>query len=160
MLSFNFDFQNTKKLCPNFLKPPLLSKIPAYTPGFHNDIGTPIPQGNFTPAKKPESDMTTAKIEAIITALKRYVSYEISMMNAKLNSFSEHANKTISNLNHQKDKYLKSQQDNISFLQKELIMKNEITKSLAETQGAALDTISALQRMLIVSKEALDAPET
>ena len=96
----------------------------------HNDTNTPLSQNTFTPAKKPESDLPTVKIEALITALKSYVSCEISMINAKLTSFSEHINKTISNLNHREDKHLESPQDNISFLQKELLMKNEIIKSL------------------------------
>ena len=78
------------------------------TPQFHNDTDSPLPQNTFTPAKKPESDMPTVKIEAPITALKSYVSCEISIINTKLVSFSEHINKTISNLNHCKDKHLES----------------------------------------------------
>ena len=85
--------------------------------------------------------MLTVKIEALITALKSYVSCEISMINAKLTSFSEHINKTISNLNHRENKHLESLHDNISFLQKEFFFKNEIIKSLAETQAGMLDTI-------------------
>ena len=85
--------------------------------------------------------MLTVKIEALITALKSYVSCEISMIKAKLTSFSEHINKTISNLNHRENKHLESLHDNISFLQKEFFLKNEIIKSLAETQAGMLDTI-------------------
>ena len=48
------------------------------TPQLYNDIYTPLPQNTFTPAKKPESDMSTVKIEAPITVLKTYVSCEIS----------------------------------------------------------------------------------
>ena len=99
-------------------------------------------------------------IEALITALKRYVSCDISMINAKLTSFSDHINKTVSSLNHHKDKHLKSLQDNISFLQKELLMKNEIIKSLTETQTVVLDTVSTSQRMLTANKNTSDAPET
>ena len=106
------------------------------TPQVHNDTDTPLPQNTFAPAKKPESDMSTVKIEALITALNSYVSCEISVINAKLTSFSEHINKTISNLNYREDKHLESLQDNISFLQKKLLMKNEIIKSLTETQTA------------------------
>ena len=76
------------------------------------------------------------KIEAIITALKSLFSCEIETITAKLTSFSEHINKTISNLNHREDEYLESLQDNISFFQKELLMKNEIIKSFTETQVA------------------------
>ena len=129
-------------------------------PQLHNDIDTPPLQNIFTPAKKPESDMLTVKIEALITALKCYVSCEISMINAKLTSFCEYINKTISNLNHCKNKYLESLQDNISFLQKELLMKSEIIKSLTETQTVVLDTISTSQRMLTANKSSSDAPET
>ena len=39
-------------------------------------------------------------------------------------------------------------------------MKNEIIKSLTETQTVVLDTISTSQTMLTVSKKTLDAPET
>ena len=36
-------------------------------------------------------------------------------------------------MNHREDKHLESLQDNISFPQKELLMKNKIFKSLTET---------------------------
>ena len=93
-------------------------------------------------------------------SLRLYVSCEVSMINAKLTSFYEHINKTISNLNHREDKHLESLQDNISFFQKELLMENEIIKSLTETQTVMLDTISTSQRMLTGNKKSSDAPET
>ena len=127
---------------------------------FHNNIDTPPLQNTFTPTTKLESDMSTVKIEALITALKSYVSCEMSMINVKLTSFCEHMNKAIGNFNNREDKNLESLQDNISFLQKELLMKNEIIKSLTETQSVVLDTISTLQRMLIANKNSSDAPET
>ena len=52
--------------------------------------------------------MSTVKIEALITTLKSCVGNEISMINAKLISFPDHVNKTISNLNHREDKHLES----------------------------------------------------
>ena len=64
------------------------------------------------------------------------------------------------NLNHREDKHLESLQNNISFLQKELLMKNEIINSLNETKTIVLDTISTSQRMLTVRKKSSDAPET
>ena len=130
------------------------------TPQLHNDIDTPPLQNSFTPAKEPESDMSTVKIESLITALKSYVSCEISMIHDKLTSFCEHINKKLSNSNHREDKHLESLQDNISFLQKELLMKNEIIKSLTETQTVVLGTISTLQRKLTANKNSSDAPET
>ena len=127
---------------------------------FHNNIDTPPLQNTFTPTTKLESDLSTVKTEALIAALKSYVSCEISMINVKLTSFCEHMNKTISNMNNRKDKRLESLQDNISFLQKELLIKTEIIKSLTETQSVVLDTISTLQRMLIANKNSSDVPGT
>ena len=63
-------------------------------------------------------------------------------------------------MNHREDKHLESLQDNISFLQKELFMKNEIIKSLTEIQTVVLDTISTSQRTLTANKNFSDAPET
>ena len=130
------------------------------TPHLHNDIDTPQIQNTFKPAKKPESDMSTVKIEAFITALKSYVNCEISIINAKLTSFCEDINKKIRNLNHREDKHLESLQDNISFLQKELFMKNEIIKSLTETQTVVVDTISTSQKVLIANKNSSYEPES
>ena len=53
------------------------------TSQLHNDIDTPPLQNSFTPAKEPESDMSTVKTEALITPLKSYVSCEISMIHDK-----------------------------------------------------------------------------
>ena len=130
------------------------------TPQLHNEIDTPSLQNSFTPAKKTESDMSTVKIEALITAVKSYVSCKISIIHDKLTSFCEHINKKLSNLNHRQDKHLESLQDNNSFLKKDLLMKNEIIKSLTETHTVVLDTISTSQRTLIGNKNVSDAPET
>ena len=130
------------------------------TPQLHNDIDTPLLQNSFTPAKEPESNMSTVKTEALITALKSYVSSEISMIHDKLTSFCEHINKKLSNLIHREDKHLESLQDNISFFQKDLLMKNEIIKSLSKTQTVVLDTISTSQRTLTANKNSSNAPET
>ena len=74
------------------------------------------------------------------------------MVNSKLTSFSEYVNITINDLNHRKDKHLESLQDSISFLQQELLMKNEIIKSLTETLTVVLDTILTSQRILTANK--------
>ena len=104
--------------------------------------------------------MSTVKIDVLITALESYGSCEISTNNAKLTSCCEHINKTVSNLNHREDKHLESPQDNIYFLQKELLMQNEIIRGLTETQAVMLDTISTSQRMLTANKNSSDARET
>ena len=81
------------------------------------------------------------------------------MINAKLTSFFENINITINILNIREDKHLVSLKDNVYFLQKELLMKNEIIKSLTETQTVLLDTISTSQRMLTANKTSSDPPE-
>ena len=60
---------------------------------------------------------------------------------------------------HRQDKNLESLEDNIYFPQKELLMENEIIKSLPEIQTVVLDTISTSQRMLTANKNFTDAPE-
>ena len=60
---------------------------------------------------------------------------------------------------HRQDKNLESLEDNIYFSQKELLMENEIIKSLPEIQTVVLDTISTSQRMLTANKNSTDAPE-
>ena len=60
---------------------------------------------------------------------------------------------------HRQDKNLESLEDNIYFPQKELLMENEIIKSLPEIQTVVLDTISTSQRMLTANKNSTDAPE-
>ena len=62
-------------------------------------------------------------------------------------------------MNHRKDKHLESFEDNISFLQRELLIKNEIVRTITETQTAVLDTISTLQRILTGNKNPPDSPE-
>ena len=41
-------------------------------PQIHNDIDTSLFQNTFTPTKKPESDMSTMKIETLIEALQNF----------------------------------------------------------------------------------------
>ena len=63
-------------------------------------------------------------------------------------------------MNHREDKHLESLQDNVSFLQKELLMKNKIIKTLTETQTVVLDTISTSQRILTANENSSGATET
>ena len=65
------------------------------------------------------------KIKAPITARKSSAGCEHSMINAKLNSFSEYTNEAISNLDHRKDKNSKSLQDNTTFHEKESLKLKE-----------------------------------
>ena len=100
------------------------------TPQLHNDIDTSPLQNIITPAKKPKSDMSTVKIEALIAALKNYVGCEISMINPKLTSFCEHIAKTISNLNHREDKHLESCRIIFLFSKRNYLLKTTLLRVL------------------------------
>ena len=88
-----------------------------------NDINNPTPRNNAW------------KYEAKISALKSYVQCELSTLHNKIDRFMEAFNKTISKFETKPYKIL---QDNIEFLQKEINSKDEIIKTLMETQTAVL----------------------
>ena len=91
-----------------------------------NDINNPTPRNNGW------------KYEAIISALKSYVQCELSTLHNKIDRFMETFNKTISTFETKPNEVL---QDNIEFLQNELHSKDEIIKTLMETQTAILENL-------------------
>ena len=78
------------------------------------------------------------KLEAQVTALKSYVKCEISSINNKIESLFERLKKISST----EKKALEILQENISFLQKELSSRDEIIKTLIETQTFILESVS------------------
>ena len=78
------------------------------------------------------------KVKAQATALKSYVKCEISIINNKLESLFKRLNKMYSTEN----KVLEILQKNISFLRKELTSKDDIIKTLIETQTPILESVS------------------
>ena len=82
------------------------------------------------------------KYEAKISVLKSYVACELSTLYNKTDRFMETFNKTISNFETKPYEIL---QDNIEFLQNELRSKDEIIKTLMETQTAALENLHLKQ---------------
>ena len=91
-----------------------------------NDINNPTPRNNAW------------KYEAKISALKSYVQCELSTLHNKIDRFMETFNKTISTFETKPYEIL---QDNIDFLQNELRSKDEIIKTLMETQTAVLENL-------------------
>ena len=66
---------------------------------------------------------------------------ELALLNRKMDYSSEYFNKLVkSSLPSQNEKSL---EEDISLLKKNLCMKDEIIKKLAETQNTVLNTISA-----------------
>ena len=78
------------------------------------------------------------KYEAKILALKSCVQCKLSTLHDKIDRFMEIFNKTISNFETKPYEIL---QDNIEFLQNELRSKDEIIKTLMETQTAVLENL-------------------
>ena len=78
------------------------------------------------------------KYEAKISALKSYVQCELSTLHNKIDRFMETFNKTISNFETKPYEIL---QDNTEFLQNEPRSKDEIIKTLMETQAAVLENL-------------------
>ena len=85
--------------------------------------------------------MSFQKLDAKIYELNKYVNYELSHLNKKMDCFSEYLNKLVnSSLVSQQEKSL---EENISLLKKNLFTKDEIIKKLAETLNTVPNTISA-----------------
>ena len=78
------------------------------------------------------------KYDAKISALKSYVQCELSTLHNNIDRFMEIFNKTTSNF---LTKPYEIIQDNIEFLQKELGSKDEIIKTLMETQTVVLENL-------------------
>ena len=91
-----------------------------------NNINNPTPRNNAW------------KYETKISVLKSYVSCKLSTLHNKIDRFMETFNKTISNFETKPYEIL---QDNIEFLQNELRSKDEIIKTLMETQTAVLENL-------------------
>ena len=77
------------------------------------------------------------EVEAQVTALKSYAKYEISSINNKIGSSFERLNNKSST-----EKALEILQENISLLQKELKFKDEIIKTMIETQTSIFGPVS------------------
>ena len=86
------------------------------------------------------------KIEAQLSALKSLENYEISIIDKRLNTFSETLNHVLKNLEVSQNSSTNLLKENAEYLKKELDSKDELIKSLIDTQTAILDTIGKSKR--------------
>ena len=86
---------------------------------------------------KLSTNQDMKKIEAHITAMKSSIKCEISNIDQKIKSLYEYFNSIK-----ETEKLNELLQKNVTFLLNELIRKDEIIKSLLETQTSILETIS------------------
>ena len=102
---------------------------------------------------KPEEEINALKFEAQLSALKSYMNWELSTMNNKLDAFSQCLIKNASCQSNNENKNFETLQDNVKFLQKELAGKNDLIKSLMETQTAILEFVSSVRKNVNESGE-------
>ena len=72
-------------------------------------------------------------MEAKFSALKGYIDCEISILNSKVDQFIESLKERITKIEKRESSSIEILQENIHFLQKELLAKNNLIKSLMET---------------------------
>ena len=105
---------------------------------------------NVRPNPRPKvwqpQDQTQQKVlrvEAELSAIKSYFKCELSTLNIEIESITPSLDGALKNLENQPHKCCSIVEDNLLFLQKELLSKNNIIKSLVETQTEILDSISS-----------------
>ena len=76
------------------------------------------------------------RVEANLLALRSYIKYELSDMNRKMESLTNGISDGF------RCQFCENLKENLSFLQKELLAKDEFMKSLLETQTAILNSLS------------------
>ena len=84
-------------------------------------------------------------MEAKFSALKGYINWEISILSSKVNLFIESLKEIITKIKKLESNNMEILQGNIRFLQKELLAKNDLIKSLIEIQTVALVAINKLK---------------
>ena len=72
-------------------------------------------------------------MEAKLFALKGYIDREISILKSKVDKFVESLKETITKIEKCESSSIEILQENIRFLQKELLAKNDLIKALMET---------------------------
>ena len=99
-----------------------------------------------------------SKPQAQISALKNCVICEISILVQSVEQILESVNTAFSNLKQDDDKNTVMLEKSISFLQQELRSKDEIIKSLMDTQTMVLETISKQNQFKKEDKNLSDVP--
>ena len=99
-----------------------------------------------------------SKPQAQISALKNSVICEISILVQNVEQILESVNTAFSNLKQDDDKNTVMLEKSISFLQQELRSKDEIIKSLMDTQTIVLETISKQNQFKKEDKNLSDVP--
>ena len=91
---------------------------------------------------KDQTQRKVLRVEAELSATKSHFKCELSTLNSKIKSLTTSLSGALKKLENHPHKCCSIVKDNLLFLQKELLSKDDIIKSLVETQTAILDSIS------------------
>ena len=80
------------------------------------------------------------RVEAELSAIKSHFKYELSTLNSKIESVIISLNGALKKLENHPHKCCSIVEDNLLFFQRELFSKDDMIKSLVETQTAILDS--------------------
>ena len=90
---------------------------------------------------KDQTQQKVLRVEAELSAIKSHFKCELSTSNSKTEPLTSSLNGALKKLENHPLKCCSIVEDNLLFLQKELLSKDDI-KSLVETQTAIIDSIS------------------
>ena len=85
------------------------------------------------------------KFEAKLSAIKNYIDYEFSGVNKKINSVSENMNQLLKMFDTIQKECSLLLNENIQLLKNKLKSKDEMIKSLVETQILVLETVKSFK---------------
>ena len=91
---------------------------------------------------KEQTQQKVFRVEAELSAIKSHFKCKLSTLNSKIESLTTSLSGALKKLENHPHKCCSIVKDNLLFLQKELLSKDDIIKSLVETQTAILDSIS------------------
>ena len=116
------------------------------TPSTHADIQTPFTTNDNLSSLTKHSDKAFMNMEAKFSALKGYIDCEISIVNSKADLFIELLKGAITKIEKRESSNIEILQENVRFLQKELLAKNDLIKYLMETQIVALEAVTNFKK--------------
>ena len=105
------------------------------------NIQTPSIQSSQNVLTETVNEQLIWKIEAQLSALKSLVNCEISIIDKRLNTFSDTLNHVFKNLEVSQNSNTNLLKENVEYLKKELNSKDELIKSLVDTQTTILQAI-------------------
>ena len=115
------------------------------TPSTNADIQILLTTNDNISSLTKHSNKAFMNMEAKFSALKVYIDCEISIRNSKVDQFVESLKETITKIEKRESSSIEILQQNIRFLQKELLAKNDLIKSLTETETVALEAVTDLK---------------